>query len=98
MFSIMTPDDYAAALGTRLRALRLQRNEAQAALAARAGVSTPTLAALEAGRGTLQTLARVMYALGREGELDGLLPPDPPSTLEEVIAPPVRRRARRGRS
>ena len=98
MFSIMTPDEHATALGARLRALRLQRNEAQAALAARVGVSTPTLAALEAGRGTLQTLARVLYALGREGELDGLLPPDPPSTLDEVVAPPSRRRARRGRS
>jgi DNA-binding XRE family transcriptional regulator len=94
MFSITTPSDHVTALGLRVRALRLQRNETQAALAARAGVSTPTLAALEDGRGTLLTLARVLYALGRERELDALVPADPPARLDDVVAPRTRRRAR----
>jgi len=86
----------AGRLGTRLRELRLQRNVTQTALAERAGISRPTLAALERnGRGTIETLAAVMYALGREGELDALLRPDPPSTLDEVTAPQKRQRARR---
>lgn len=95
MFDVKTPADYAAALGGRLRALRLQRNVTLAGLASQAGVSAPTLAALERrGQGTLVTLAQVMYALGREGELDALLAADPPSILEEVTAPRRRERAR----
>lgn len=82
-------------LGSRIRELRLQRNITQAALARATGVSRPTLAALERdGRGTVETLAATLYALGRESELDGLLLPDPPSTLMEVVRPSTRRRAR----
>ena len=78
-----------------MRALRLQRNVTQASLARQAGVSTPTLGALERhGRGSIDTLVRVMYSLGREGELDALLGPDPPSTLEEAEHPVERQRAR----
>jgi putative transcriptional regulator len=85
----------ATEVGARLRALRLHRNITQASLAERAGVSRPTLAALERdGRGSLETVAAVMYALGREGELDGLFVPDPPSTLAAVTAPRQRQRAR----
>ena len=82
-------------LGSRLRALRLQRNITQAELAKTIGVSRPTLAALERdGRGTVETLAATIYALGRESEFDALLLPDPPSTLIEAVRPPMRRRAR----
>lgn len=85
----------AARLGVRLRELRLQRNITQAALARLAGVSRPTLAAFErGGRGSVETLAAVMYALGREAELAALLAPDPPSTLAEVTVPRRRQRAR----
>ena len=95
MFSTKSPDGYARELGARLRSLRLQRNITQSVLALRAGVSVPTLRALESGgRGTVATLAHVLYALGRERELDALLAPDPPSTLEDVTAPRVRQRAR----
>lgn len=95
MLSTISPASLPTALGSRLRDLRLQRNATQADLAARSGISTPTLAALENGRGTLQTLASVMYALGRESEWEGLLQPDPPRTLDDVAAPrPKRQRAR----
>lgn len=79
-----------------MRRLRLQRNITQAELAERAGMSRPTLAALERqGKGTLESLTRVMYALGRERELEALLRPDPPATLDDLTAPPrPRRRAR----
>ncbi len=95
MFSIKTPETLAADLGARLRALRLQRNITLADLAARSGLSAPTLAALERhGQGTLATLAHVLYALGRERELEALACPDPPSTLQDVTDPPRRKRAR----
>ncbi len=101
VISMFDPNDGIAStarakqLGARLRELRLQRNITQAELARATGVSRPTLAALERdGRGTVETLASTLYALGRESELDSLLMPDPPSTLLEVVRPLVRRRAR----
>lgn len=91
----MPATERAKRVGARLRALRLQRNVTLASLATRAGISRPTLSALERdGRGSLETLAAVLYALGREGELDGLLVPDPPSTLAEMTTPIKRQRAR----
>ena len=94
-FSTNTPSDYVSRLGARLRALRLQRDITQARLSERAGISRPTLRALESsGKGSLETFARVMYALGREQELDALSQPDPPSTLEEAESPAPRQRAR----
>ena len=94
MFDAKTPIDYAVDLGRGVRALRLQRNITQAELARRAGISRPTLSALENdGKGSLVTLARVMFVLAREQELEGLLKPDPPSTLEEATATKARQRA-----
>ena len=91
----MAPGELAPALGSRLRALRLQRNVTQADLASRSGISTPTLSALEEGRGTLATLAAVMYCLARESEWESLLQPDPPRSLAELANPrPTRQRAR----
>jgi transcriptional regulator with XRE-family HTH domain len=61
-------------LGSRLRALRLSRNESQEALALRAGVGKATLQRLEEGRsGTIVTLLRVLRSLDLDG-LDGLVP------------------------
>ena len=95
MFDVKTPPDLARDVGARLRELRLQRNMTQDDLARRAGVSRPTVGSLERrGQGTIETLARVLYALGRERELDALLAPDPPSTLVEVSQRKKRKRAR----
>ena len=91
----MSPSARARQLGERIRSLRLQRNITQAALAESIGVSRPTMASLEKnGRGTIETLAATLYALGRESEFDALLLPDPPSTLMEAARPVLRLRAR----
>jgi transcriptional regulator with XRE-family HTH domain len=71
-------------LGSRLRALRLSRNESQEALARRAGVGKATLQRLEEGRsGTIVTLLRVLRALGLD-DLDGLVPEVANSPLAEA--------------
>lgn len=59
-------------LGERLRAARLRRRMTQAALAARADVSLPTLRKLEQGEGSvgLATLLRALEVLGLERDLD----------------------------
>jgi transcriptional regulator with XRE-family HTH domain len=91
----MTPPEIATGMGLRLRALRLQRNMTQSELAKRAGVSRPTLGTFEReGRATVDSLARIAFALGRERELKALFPPDPPSTLDEADSSRPRLRAR----
>jgi len=70
-----TPEEMEAALGERLRTLRLTRNLDQRILAERAGVSLKTLRSLELGNGsTLGTLMRVLRALGREEWLHSVAP------------------------
>lgn len=63
-----------SALGQRLRDARLRRRISQEAMAARVGVSRPTLRNLEQGDPVvnLSTLARVLTVLGLESDLDGL--------------------------
>lgn len=61
-----------AALGERLRDARLRRHVSQEAMAARVGVSRPTLRHMEQGDPSvnLSTLARVLTVLGLESDLD----------------------------
>jgi transcriptional regulator with XRE-family HTH domain len=71
-------------LGSRLRALRLNRNESQEALALRAGIGKATLQRLEEGRsGTVVTLLRVLRALDLDN-LDALVPEIEKSPLAEA--------------
>jgi transcriptional regulator with XRE-family HTH domain len=64
-----------ADLGQRLVQLRLARNVNQQALAREAGVSRRTITRLENGDSvSLDTLLRVMRALGLIGRLEALLP------------------------
>jgi transcriptional regulator with XRE-family HTH domain len=79
-------------LGRRLRRARLRRGIASAELAAKAGISRNTLAALEAGKPgvTLATFATVLWVLGLDGTLDPVADPDLDThgkTLESSRAP-----------
>ena len=59
-----TPEELQAALGERIRKLRLSRNMAQLTTADKAGISEKALRNLEAGRGsTVETLLRTLKAL-----------------------------------
>ncbi len=64
-----------AALGTRLRAARLERNEPMTLFAGRIGVSVPTLRDMERGAATVQvgSWLNALWALGRLDEVDQLL-------------------------
>jgi len=65
-------------LGQRVRRARLRREITAAELAAKAGISRNTLAALEAGKPgvTLATFATVLWALGLDETLDPVANPD----------------------
>ena len=65
------------ALGERLRAERLRRNESQEVFAARLGASIPTLKKMEDGNPGVQFASWVaaLEVLGRESDLAQILPP-----------------------
>ena len=85
-------------LGSRLRDLRLNRNESQQELARRAGVGKATLQRLEEGRsGTIVTLLRVLRALDLDN-LDALVPAVERSPLAEARGEHQARVRARGRS
>ena len=70
-----TPQELEAALGARLKQLRLSKALDQRVLAQRAGVSVKTLRNLEGGHGSsLKTLMSVLRALGREDWLKTIAP------------------------
>ena len=72
-FMISPFDQILAVLGARLRAQRLAQNLPQRELALMAGLSLGALRKLEAtGQTSLETLVRVVQALGLAGELDDL--------------------------
>src|SRR5690554_3924920 len=68
-------EQVAAALGKRLARLRLAQNRSKEALARQAGISVRTLRRLEAGgNSSLDTLIRLLQALGLHDQLNVLLP------------------------
>ena len=85
-------------LGSRLRAERLRRNEAQAKFAARIGVSVPTLRKMEAGDPTVLVgyWAVALDVLDRAGDLDAILaaPEDLFARYDQIKAAPRRRASR----
>lgn len=92
-----TAEELLARLGEDLRSLRLAQDLGQAELATRAGVGRSALQNLEAGRANLETLVRVVRALGRTEWLAALhaVPTVNPLRMTSAHAP--RQRASRGR-
>lgn len=94
-----TPEEMEASLGERLKALRLDHDLDQKALAERAGISERSLRNLEGGRGsTLRTLTSVLRALGREQWLDTIAPVSTINPLMLNRAAEPRQRASRSRN
>jgi transcriptional regulator with XRE-family HTH domain len=92
-----TTEEILRELGVRLRGFRLQRNVTQAELAETAGVGHATVKRAEAGENIrLETIVKILRALGRVEALNSFLP-------EPLISPirlaeqreRTRRRARR---
>lgn len=74
----MTIPELAQQLGERLRNCRLRRRLEQTELAARAGLSDRTVRSLEKGAGSsVESLLRVMKALGILEGLEAMVPPEP---------------------
>jgi transcriptional regulator with XRE-family HTH domain len=85
-------------LGTRLRTLRLARNDTMAVFAQRLGVSAGTLRAMEHGAATVQIGAwvKALWVLDRLDDLNGVLA-QRAGLLEQARAPRTRGRLRASR-
>jgi len=95
-YRVASPEAIEASLGRRLERLRLSKNINQSALAEAAGVSRRTITRLENGEGTsLDTVIRVMRALGVVERLAALLPDPATRPVERVrLGGRERKRAR----
>ena len=99
-FSIASSDQIEAALCKRIENIRLSRNITQVHLAKEAGVSPRTIGRLEKGQGvSVDTLVRVLIALGIQQNLEALLPDPTVRPVERIdIGGSERKRARPGPS
>lgn len=80
-----TTDEVLADLGHRVQRYRLQQNRTLSEVAKDAGVGVRTAARAEAGeRPTLETVVRILRALGRLDALDAFLPAPLVSPLQLV--------------
>lgn len=71
-----TTEEILLEIGRRLQRYRLQQNRTAADVAREAGIGTRTLERAEAGeRPTLETVVRIMRALGRLDAIGSFLPP-----------------------
>jgi transcriptional regulator with XRE-family HTH domain len=92
-----TDDTVLHELGRRLERLRLDRNESQAALAERAGVSRATVVRAEQGAGvTMKAMLRLLRALDLFDGLDALIPEPSVSPIEQLDRERGRRRRASG--
>lgn len=96
----LTDETVLAELGQRLARTRLSRNISQAELATEAGVAKTTVERLERGDGIqLESLIRILRALGQLDRLDVVISESLPSPIERLDnRGKERRRARDNRS
>jgi transcriptional regulator with XRE-family HTH domain len=93
-----TTEELLKSLGERIRKLRLSKDLLREDVAKKAGVSLRTLGSLEKnGRGTIETLLRVLRALGEPAPLNSVVATTPISPMALLRIGPDPKRARRHR-
>ena len=82
-YSAMSNQAILRVIGERAGQQRLNKDISQTELANRAGVALIVVQRLESGRGcTLESLIRILRALGKLGQFDALLPEPGPSPIQ----------------
>lgn len=96
-YQLRTPSAAQRLLADRVREARLAVGFKQSTLAARAGVSLPTLRRFEQkGEISLKCLLLVCHALARLNDFDGLLRPAGATTMAELESRMARPKRKRG--
>ena len=85
-FNILTPDDVAKQIATRVKARRLELNLTQEGIAARAGLKFATYRRFEqTGEISLKGLLQIGFALNALSEFDALFVQKQYQSLDDVI-------------
>lgn len=96
--SLTTPEQVAATLAARARALRLALGWRQVTLAERSGVTLASLRRFESsGKASLQNLLSIAFALYRLDDFDSVLKPPAARSIADLEAAEQRPRRQRGR-
>jgi len=96
-FTFATPTELCMEMARRLKAQRMRLEISQPELAQRAGIALGTVSGFEkTGKATLETLLRLVVALGLTKELESLFLQKPTSIKElEEASRPLRQRVPR---
>lgn len=95
-FQMTSPVEVMAQLAARAKRRRIDVGLTQRELAEKAGISYGSLRLFEMrGKASLEAVVKIAFVLQAEAEFDGLFPPRPPKTIEDVIEPPARQRVRK---
>jgi transcriptional regulator with XRE-family HTH domain len=90
-----TSEEWEVFLGEQVKASRLRKNMKQGELASRAGISVPTVARLEAGKGSsLASFIKVLGILKEDAWLERLAPQTSISPVQMLQRGKIRQRAR----
>ena len=85
-FNILTPDDVAKQIATRVKARRLELNLTQEGIAARAGLKLATYRRCEqTGEISLKGLLQIGFALNALSEFDALFVQKQYQSLDDVL-------------
>jgi len=96
-FSLSTPEETARQLAKKSRTLRLARDWKQATLAARSGVTLPSLRRFErTGQISLRNLLKLAFALGRLSDFEQPLQSPAAGSMAELEAAANPRKPKRG--
>ncbi len=98
LIALITPEQMSQELANRLRELRLLENWSRKTLAQRSGVTVASLERFErTGKISLESLLKVVHALGRLQELENLFSPPAAASLDELEKQRTQVTRKRGR-
>jgi transcriptional regulator with XRE-family HTH domain len=96
-YQLTTPEETSLELAKKVRQLRLARNWKQATLAEHSGISLASLRRFErTGQISLNSLLRLVFALGRLNDFELLLQPPQADSMAELEASTAARKPKRG--
>ena len=96
--ALLRPVEMSKSLGSRMKAIRLQKGWTRNTLANRAGIASSSLKRFEStGKASLELVLKAAYALGRLEEFGKLLSPPTARSIVDLTRRAEQSRRKRGR-